>query len=137
MLVQTELPHWSKHYIDSDTLPPEDIHRYLSCELDLIVNELNSHPSWVMFSNGNELVGAEGHEKLIELVERGRSLDSSRLYTDQTGFGRHARVKPRCGFPHSVLQLASSQEDIRRRYKRYNAGFCSDYSYGRLSTCRS
>ncbi|MAU11849.1 MAG: hypothetical protein CL607_18630 [Anaerolineaceae bacterium] len=88
MLVQTELPHWSKHYIQSDVPPPEDVHQYLLQELELIVDALNVHPSWVMFSNGNELVQAEGHQSLLDLVEHGRSLDPSRIYTDQTGFGR-------------------------------------------------
>ncbi|MCA9881599.1 MAG: hypothetical protein KC708_01455 [Anaerolineae bacterium] len=88
MLVQTELPHWSTQYRKSDVPPAEDVHQYLARELELIVDTLNTHPSWVMFSNGNELIPAEGHQGLLDLVELGRSLDPSRIYTDQTGFGR-------------------------------------------------
>jgi len=88
MLVQTELPHWSKHYIAVDVRPPEAVHQFLTRELEAIVSELSLHPSWVMFSNGNELVGAEGHPGLLELAAYGKTLDSTRLFTDQTGFGR-------------------------------------------------
>ena len=42
-----------------------------------------------MFSDGNELLGgADGHPRLNELVERGKALDPTRIYTDNTGFGQ-------------------------------------------------
>ncbi|MBI1282673.1 MAG: hypothetical protein GC179_31400 [Anaerolineaceae bacterium] len=88
MLVQSELPHWSKFYTDSAVQPPEAVHHYLLRELELIVEALNLHPSWVMFSNGNELIGADGHPALTALSKHGKSLDSTRLFTDQTGFGQ-------------------------------------------------
>jgi beta-galactosidase len=89
MLVQTELPHWSRFYDRSETEPPPDLHRFLSDELEQIVAALHFHPSWVMFSAGNELLGdAEGHPRLNAFVERGRGLDPTRLYTDNTGFGQ-------------------------------------------------
>ncbi len=88
MLVQTELPHWSKHYTEAEREPAPEVHQFLSRELEGIIEALNLHPSWVMFSNGNELVGPEGHPRLTELMERGRTLDPTRLFTDQTGFGR-------------------------------------------------
>ncbi len=88
MLVQSELPHWSQFYIDSAVQPPETVHHYLLNELEQIVEALNLHPSWVMFSNGNELIGANGHPALTALSAHGKSLDSTRLFTDQTGFGQ-------------------------------------------------
>ncbi|KRG17014.1 hypothetical protein ACA29_01275 [Lederbergia galactosidilytica] len=36
---------------------------------------------------GNELISAEGHPQLNEMVQFARKLDCSRLYTDNTGFG--------------------------------------------------
>ncbi|MBA3868522.1 MAG: hypothetical protein H0X30_05165 [Anaerolineae bacterium] len=88
MLVQAELPHWSRFYTDSAVQPPETVHHYLLAELERIVEVLNLHPSWVMFSNGNELIGPDGHPALTGLSTHGKSLDSTRLFTDQTGFGQ-------------------------------------------------
>ncbi len=89
MLVQTELPHWSRFYDHAEAEPPPDVHRFLSSELERIVPALHFHPSWVMLSCGNELLGgADGHPSLTELVKRGSQLDPTRLYTDNTGFGQ-------------------------------------------------
>jgi len=88
MLVQSELPHWSQFYINSAVQPPENVHGYFLNELERIVDALNLHPSWVLFSNGNELIGADGHPALTGISARGKELDPSRLFTDQTGFGQ-------------------------------------------------
>lgn len=88
MLVQTELPNWSEFYRADDSEPPSDVHHFLMRELEQSVEVLNLHPSWVMFSNGNELISPEGHHRLIELIARGRELDPTRLFTDNTGFGQ-------------------------------------------------
>ncbi|HLA42746.1 MAG TPA: glycoside hydrolase family 2 TIM barrel-domain containing protein, partial [Aggregatilineales bacterium] len=89
MLVQTELPNWSRVYDYREIPPPSDLHRFLMHELEAIIQEYHFHPSWVMFSNGNELAGNwDGHPDLIELTARGKELDPTRLYTDQTGFGQ-------------------------------------------------
>jgi beta-galactosidase len=89
MLVQTELPNWTRIYDFAEAEPPESIHDYLMSELEQIVDALHFHPSWVLFSNGNELIANDdGHPRLMDLVRRGQELDSTRLYTDQTGFGR-------------------------------------------------
>ncbi|MEP6986114.1 MAG: sugar-binding domain-containing protein, partial [Chloroflexota bacterium] len=88
MLVQAELPHWSRFYTDSAVQPPETVHQYLLSELERIIEVLNLHPSWVMFSNGNELIGPDGHPALTGLSTHGKALDSTRLFTDQTGFGQ-------------------------------------------------
>lgn len=88
MLVQAELPHWSQFYVDSAVQPPENVHQYFVHELEQIVDALNLHPSWVMFSNGNELIGSDGHPALTALSAHGKELDPTRLFTDQTGFGQ-------------------------------------------------
>lgn len=88
MLVQTELPHWSRFYDHAEIEPPQDVHSFLTRELDKIIQEYHFHPSWVLFSNGNELIAnSDSHPGLIELTRRGKELDPTRLYTDQTGFG--------------------------------------------------
>jgi beta-galactosidase/beta-glucuronidase len=89
MLVQTELPNWTHHYGHSEVAPPADLHHFLIRELEQIVDALQLHPSWVMFSNGNELIyDSDGHPGLFELASRGKELDPTRLFTDQTGFGQ-------------------------------------------------
>lgn len=87
MLVQTELPHWSVHYFERNVAEPKEIHSFLRRELERVVPMLNAHPSFVLLSIGNELIKADGHPGLNELVNRGRELDPTRLYTDNTGFG--------------------------------------------------
>jgi len=88
MLVQTELPHWSAHYQPRGGKPPEEVDAFLLAELERIYESLNAHPSFVLFSLGNELVEDNGHERLNELVRYARGLDPTRLVTDNTGFGQ-------------------------------------------------
>lgn len=88
MLVQTELPHWSAHYQPRGAKPPEAVDAFLEAELVRIYETLNAHPSFVLFSLGNELIEDNGHERLNELVRLARTLDPSRLVTDNTGFGQ-------------------------------------------------
>ncbi|MFA9455283.1 glycoside hydrolase family 2 protein [Halalkalibacter sp. AB-rgal2] len=88
MLVQTELPHWSYHYINRDVQPPEEVQSFFKRELGRLLELLNEHPSFVMLSFGNELISASGHDALNELVELAQSIDPSRMYTDNTGFGQ-------------------------------------------------
>jgi len=88
MLVQTELPHWSAHYQPRGGTPPEEVDAFLRAELERIYESLNSHPSFVLFSLGNELIEDNGHERLNELVRYARELDPTRLVTDNTGFGQ-------------------------------------------------
>lgn len=118
MLVQTELPHWSCFYDYAETPAPEDVQTYLSAELDAIIETYQCHPSWVLFANGNELIGsAAGHPDLMALVKRGKSQDSTRLYTDNTGFGRIPAPERDVDFyiqscnwhpPHKIYDAASA-----------------------------
>ncbi len=88
MLVQTELPHWSKQYTKSESQAPEEVHTFLTRELKRVIRSLKNHPSFVMLSMGNELIAEDGHPQLNELVYLARQLDSSRIYTDNTGHGQ-------------------------------------------------
>lgn len=91
MLVQCELPNWSNANAPATVAQIGD---YLRAELDRVVLHLQRHPSLVMHSMGNELLqAAPGGSRnryspfLNELIERGRRIDPSRLYIDQSGFG--------------------------------------------------
>ncbi|RED53162.1 glycoside hydrolase family 2 protein [Cohnella lupini] len=88
MLVQTELPHWSAFYQPRGAQPLKEADAFFEAELLRIYERLNAHPSFVMFSMGNELIEDNGHERLNELVRLARSLDGTRLVTDNTGFGQ-------------------------------------------------
>ncbi|WP_026703180.1 glycoside hydrolase family 2 protein [Salibacterium aidingense] len=88
MLVQAELPHWSRYYLNRKKKAPAEVQSFLKSELENVLTLLTRHPSFVMFSMGNELIGEDGHEELNELVRYGRELDSTRIYTDNTGFGQ-------------------------------------------------
>lgn len=88
MLVQTELPHWSRQYTKRECQAPEEVHSFLTQELKRLIKALQHHPSFVMLSMGNELISEEGHPQLNELVQLARQLDPSRIYTDNTGHGQ-------------------------------------------------
>lgn len=88
MLVQTELPNWSTVYLNRGSMPNEAVHQYFRKELLLLLDRLQEHPSFVLFSMGNELISEDGHEALNELVRLAKQRDPSRLYTDNTGFGQ-------------------------------------------------
>lgn len=87
ILVQTELPHWGRAYIERKKMASDEVHQFLKRELERIITLLHTHPSFVMLSLGNELSSKEGHPQLNELVQYARELDDTRLYTDNTGFG--------------------------------------------------
>ncbi|RCW65869.1 glycoside hydrolase family 2 protein [Saliterribacillus persicus] len=87
MLIQTELPHWSSHFVNRQVEPEQKAHAFLLRELYRVIDTLNEHPSFVLFSPGNELISPQGHPALNEMVRTLKTLDSTRLYTDNTGFG--------------------------------------------------
>lgn len=87
MIVQTELPHWTRFYTNRAKPSSRLEHEYMNRELERILYSLKLHPSFVMLSLGNELVSKDGHPELNEMVRYARTIDATRLYTDNTGFG--------------------------------------------------
>ncbi|WP_276356610.1 glycoside hydrolase family 2 protein [Cohnella caldifontis] len=88
MLVQAELPHWSALYQPRSAVPDGEVDAFLEAELIRIYDRLNAHPSFVLFSMGNELVEDDGNVRLNEWVRLAKERDPSRLATDNTGFGQ-------------------------------------------------
>jgi hypothetical protein len=91
ILVQCELPNWSNA---NDLANVERIGGFLHAELERVIRHLQSHPSLVMHSMGNELLqrapggSSNRYSPLLnDLIARGQALDGSRLYIDQSGFG--------------------------------------------------
>ena len=91
MLVQNELPNWGNC---NDPRYLAGAGDFLRSELERVVLHLQRHPSLVIHCMGNELLQSAPHGAshryspfLNQLVRRGRELDPSRLYLDQSGFG--------------------------------------------------
>lgn len=88
--LQTELPLWSLN-VGSD----EVTNQFLVDEAHRILREYGNHPSFIMFSLGNELQG--NARWMINLTEDLKRMDSRRLYmvttfSFQWGFGRMPRA---------------------------------------------
>ncbi|HYG25075.1 MAG TPA: glycoside hydrolase family 2 TIM barrel-domain containing protein [Verrucomicrobiae bacterium] len=85
--LQVELPNWS---FKMGELPAAD--EFFRQEGERMLREYGHHPSWVMFSMGNELLG--DLEKLDALVAGLKPLDSTRLFTS-TSYSWSADGAPR------------------------------------------
>jgi len=77
LYLQIELPHWSLAVGKDPTT-----WRFLQDEADRIVAEYGNHPSFLLFSMGNELEG--DFAQLNALVQRLRASDPRRLHTATT-----------------------------------------------------
>lgn len=79
MLMQPELSHWNPR----NAFESEESYRYYRTELIQILRLLADHPSFVMLTFGNELHAShKGHERMRELLNLAREIDSTRLYAD-------------------------------------------------------
>lgn len=88
MLMQPELSHWDPR----TAFESDESYGYYLTEMEQILRVLANHPSFVMFSWGNELCASErGHRCMAELIHRARVLDSTRLYANASNaeYGLH------------------------------------------------
>lgn len=77
VLLQVELPAgWAK--VGKDGIPDRDA--FWRSELDRILDAYGNHPSFCLFSMGNEFHG-EDERPLVEWVEHARAKDPRHLYT--------------------------------------------------------
>lgn len=77
MLMQPELSHWNPH----TALETDESYRYYKKEMMCILKQLANHPSFVMFTWGNELHASDlGHRRLHEFLQIAREIDNTRLY---------------------------------------------------------
>lgn len=77
LYLQIELPHWSLTVGQN-----VNSWRFLQDEADRIIAEYGNHPSFMLFSMGNELEG--DFTQLNALVQRLRAVDPRRLHTATT-----------------------------------------------------
>lgn len=81
MMMQPELSHWNC----KDAFEDEESCRYFELELRLLLRMLANHPSFVMFTFGNELQADDaGHASMDRLIRLARSLDETRLYANSS-----------------------------------------------------
>lgn len=79
MLMQPELSHWNP----VDAFETQESASYYETELVQTLKYLANHPSFVMFTLGNELhCGEKGHRVMDHLMDLARGLDSTRLYAN-------------------------------------------------------
>lgn len=64
----------------------EATNAFLKDEADRILKTYGNHPSFVMFCEGNEMVGPKVKEFLSELVTRWKASDPRRLYTGSAAY---------------------------------------------------
>lgn len=87
MYVLAEMPLWLNHDVCALETGDDPIHKiYYHQEAVNISEQFGNHPSFIMFSNGNELLG--DFEMLENLTTQIKALDNRRLYTLTSNFDR-------------------------------------------------
>lgn len=77
MMMQPEFCHWNP----VDAFESDESYAYYQRELVSTLELLANHPSFVMFTLGNELQAKDlGKERMTELVSMAKELDSTRLF---------------------------------------------------------
>lgn len=79
--LQVENPDW-RFNIGKDTAA----NRFLTEEADRILKAYGNHPSFMMFCEGNELVGPGRDTFLTSLIDRWKREDPRHLYTGSSGY---------------------------------------------------
>ena len=88
MYIQVELPNWSLTF--GKDQPMVD---FINLEADNIIREYGNHPSFILWSMGNELEG--DFDQLTGLVTRLKNKDPRHLYTTTTySFQKGHGIKP-------------------------------------------
>lgn len=83
--ISAEMPLWLNHDVCSLDTGEDPIHKsYFLNEAINISRAYGNHPSFIMFSNGNELLG--DFEMLEEITTAIKALDNRRLYTLTSNF---------------------------------------------------
>lgn len=83
--VSAEMPLWLNVDVCALATGDDPVHRqYYTMEALNISREYGNHPSFIMFSNGNELLG--DFEMLEDITTQIKALDSRRLYTMTSNF---------------------------------------------------
>lgn len=87
LILHVETPIWA--ILGAD--PALD--RYIRTEADRIVAEYGNHPSFLMFTVGNEVYGGRMHAYLERFVEDWRARDDRRIYNGGSGWPTTTRAQ--------------------------------------------
>lgn len=87
LILHVETPIWAILGVD----PALD--RYVRTEADRIVAEYGNHPSFLMFTVGNEVYGGRMHAFLERFVEDWRARDDRRIYNGGSGWPTTTRAQ--------------------------------------------
>lgn len=79
--LQVENPDW-RFTVGKDA----EVNRFLKEEADRILKTYGNHPSFIMFCEGNEMVGPQVKEFLSEQVSNWKESDPRRLYTGSAAY---------------------------------------------------
>lgn len=79
--LQVENPDW-RFTVGKDA----EVNRFLKEEADRILKTYGNHPSFIMFCEGNEMVGPQVKEFLSEQVSHWKASDARRLYTGSAAY---------------------------------------------------
>ncbi|MBI2940006.1 MAG: hypothetical protein HYY04_06160 [Chloroflexi bacterium] len=126
LLIQCELPNWSNML---DTVYVEKAGPFLAREWERIIGEFQPHPSLIVHCVGNELLPADAEGRygvhspwINERIRRGRQLDPTRLYVDNSGF---VRVPPEAECLGDLLVpslITGASPDTRGTFFHYIRG---------------
>lgn len=105
--IMAEMPAWINHDISPIEFGEDTAHQifYLH-EAMSILSEYGNHPSFIMFSNGNELLG--NFEVLENITTQLKAIDNRRLYTLTSNFERN--ITPADDF---ICAVAAAGKRIR------------------------
>lgn len=85
LYLSVEMPLWLNHDVCALEVGEDPIHRsYYTQEAENIIRAYGNHPSFIMFSNGNENMG--DFDLLESIINQLKANDNRRLYTVTTNF---------------------------------------------------
>lgn len=124
LYILAEMPLWLNHDVCPLELGDDPIHRhYFHAEAEMISKTYGNHPSFIMFSNGNENMG--DFELLEDITIKMKAFDSRRIYTLTSNFDHPVRP---CEDYFSAFAAAGHRVRIQDIHDIVAQDTCHDYS---------
>lgn len=124
MYILAEMPLWLNRDVCPLELGEDPVHRhYFHAEVEMISKTYGNHPSFIMFSNGNENMG--DFELLEDITIKMKAYDSRRIYTLTSNFDHPVRP---CEDYFSAFAAAGHRVRIQDIHDIVAKDTCHDYS---------
>lgn len=124
MYILAEMPLWLNRDVCPLELGEDPVHRhYFHAEAEMISKTYGNHPSFIMFSNGNENMG--DFELLEDITIKMKAYDSRRIYTLTSNFDHPVRP---CEDYFSAFAAAGHRVRIQDIHDIVAKDTCHDYS---------